>query len=224
MKLTKKRMSLLLNNSCGTKSGLQLTTWRYQLWFLTISNHSDLEKALLKVAQCTINHATGYAREFVFNPETIDENVRKILYEFDIKEIPLNENQEGYWRDLIDSFWRIPTSPDSPDITTWSNSPLPDWMPTPSTPELAEVSIIASSSLETPPVSLCFVTKKNLISTSKTQLKTLFLLFLRSSSVQYYFVSIVCSVLYSLTFLSIFRLKTHSSTWRWTFAFTALLI
>ena len=120
------------------------------------------EKALMKGAQYTIDHVTGYVREFVLNPETIDENVRKILYDYDIKEIPLCENQEGYWRDLeiIDSFWRIPTSPESPDNTTRSNSPLPDSTPTPSTPEVAEVSIIASSSLETPPVSLCFAPKK----------------------------------------------------------------
>ena len=120
------------------------------------------EKALMKRAQYTIEHVTGYKREFVFNPETIDENVRKILYDYDIKEIPLYENQEGYWRDLeiIDSFWRIPKSPESPDITTRSNSPLPDSTPAPSTPKVAEVSIISSSSLETPTVSLCFAPKK----------------------------------------------------------------
>ena len=116
----------------------------------------------MKGAQYTIDHVTGCVREFVFNPETIDESVRKILYDYDIKEIPLYENQEGYWRDLeiIDSFWRIPKSPESPDFTSRSDSPLPDSTPTPSTPKVAEVSIIASSSLETPPVSLCFTPKK----------------------------------------------------------------
>ena len=116
----------------------------------------------MKGAQYMIDHVTGSVREFVFNPETIDENVRKILFDYDIKEIPLYENQEGYWRDLeiIDSFWRIPTSPESPDFTTRSNSPQPDSTPTPSTSEVAEVSIIASSSVETPPVSLCFAPKK----------------------------------------------------------------
>ena len=71
------------------------------------------EKALMKGAQYTIDHFTGYVREFFFNPETIDENVRKILYDYDIKETPLYENQEGYWRDLelIDSFWRIQKAP-----------------------------------------------------------------------------------------------------------------
>ena len=120
------------------------------------------EKALRKGAQYTIEHVTSYVREFVFNPEKIDEIVRKTLYDYDIKEIPLYESQEGFWRDLeiIVSFWRIPKSPESPDITTRSNSPLPDSTPTPSTPKVAEVSIIASSSLETPPLSFCFAPKK----------------------------------------------------------------
>ena len=91
------------------------------------------EKALLKGAQYTIEQVTGYITEFFFNSETIDENVRKTLYDYDIKKIPLYENQEGYWRDLeiIDSFWRIPKSPESSDITTRSNSPQPDSSPTP---------------------------------------------------------------------------------------------
>ena len=120
-------------------------------------------------------------KKFVFNTETIYENVRKILFDFDIKDILLYENQEGYWRDLenIDSFWRSPTSPESPDLTNQPNSPLPDSTPTPSIPEVAKVSIIDSSRLETPPVSLC-QRNENLISTSKFQSKTLFLLFLRS--------------------------------------------
>ena len=89
------------------------------------------EKALMKRAQYPIDHVTGYVKEFVFYPETVYENVRKILYDYDIKDIPLYENQEGYWRDLviIYSLWLIPTSPESPDITTWSNSPLPDSTP-----------------------------------------------------------------------------------------------
>ena len=139
------------------------------------------EKALTKGAQYTIDHVTGYIRKFVFNPETIDGNVRKILYDYDIKEIPLYENQEGYWKDLqiIDSFWRITTSPESP-ITTRSNSSLP-----------------------------------NLIKDIVSFVSEIFYC-------ENYFVSIVCSVLYSLTFLSIvilrrrhttFFLKTNSNIW-----------
>ena len=67
----------------------------------------------MKGAQYTMEHVTGYVREFVFNPELIDENVRKTLYDYDIKKIPLYENQEGYWSDLeiIDSFWWISKAP-----------------------------------------------------------------------------------------------------------------
>ena len=35
----------------------------------------------MKGAQYAIDHGTGYVREFVFNPETIIKNVRKILYD-----------------------------------------------------------------------------------------------------------------------------------------------
>ena len=109
------------------------------------------EKALIKGAENTIKHVTGYVKKFVFNTETIYENVRKILFDFDIKDILLYENQEGYWRDLeiIDSFWRSPTSPKSPDLTNQPNSPLLDSTPTPSIPEVAKVSIIDSRRLET---------------------------------------------------------------------------
>ena len=81
------------------------------------------EKALMKGERYTIDRVTGYVREFEFNAETIDKNVR--IYDYDNNSIPLYENQEGYRRDLeiIDSFfWRIPTSPESPDITTQPNS------------------------------------------------------------------------------------------------------
>ena len=36
-------------------------------------------KVPMKGAQNTIDHVTGYVREFVLNPETVDENLRKIL-------------------------------------------------------------------------------------------------------------------------------------------------
>ena len=56
-------------------SGLQLTTWRY-----VYIQSFRFEKALMKGAQYTIDHLTGYVREFIFNPETIDENVRKKFF------------------------------------------------------------------------------------------------------------------------------------------------
>ena len=58
----------------------------------------------MKGAQYTIDHVTGYVREFVFNPETIDENVRKILYDYDIKESPLYKIRRaigGTWKLFI---------------------------------------------------------------------------------------------------------------------------
>ena len=54
------------------------------------------DKALMKRAQNTNDHVAG---SFVLNPETRDKYVRKNLFEYDIKEITLYENQEGYWRD-----------------------------------------------------------------------------------------------------------------------------
>ena len=48
----------------------------------------SFEKALMKEAEYTIDHFIGYVREFVFNPEPIEENVRKFFYDNDIKEIP----------------------------------------------------------------------------------------------------------------------------------------
>ena len=143
----------------------ELITINHMALPIVIIKHSQsfrFEKALMKGEQYTINNVILYVREFVFNLETIDDNKGKILLYYDNKEIPLYENQEDYWRDpeIIDSFLRIPTSPKSPDITTQPKSPLPDSTPTPSTLELAEVSIIASSSLETPPVSLCCAPKK----------------------------------------------------------------
>ena len=135
-----------------------------------------------------INLVTAYVRDFVFNPDTIDENVRKSLYDYDIKEIPLYENQKDL--EINDSFWQISTSPESPDMKTQSISPLPDSTPTPSIPEVAEFSIIACSSLEEPPASLCFAPKErkldiNLSNSIKDSHKTLlFLLFLRSFNVK----------------------------------------
>ena len=159
----KKQKVVIVKQELRDKEWIKINHMALPIVFFDYIQSLRFYKALMKGAQYTINHVTGYVREFVFNPETIDEIVRKILYEYDIKEIPLYETQEGYWREveIINSFWRITTSPESPDITTRSNSPLPDSStPTSSTPEVAQVSIIASSSLETPPVSLCFAPKK----------------------------------------------------------------
>ena len=59
----------------------------------------------MKGTQYTINHVTPYVKEFVFNLETIYNN-GNILHDYDIKEIPLYDDQEDYSRDpeIIDSF------------------------------------------------------------------------------------------------------------------------
>ena len=91
------------------------------------------------------------------------------FYDYDVKETPLYENQEGYWKDLelFESNWKM--KPDIDSQETFSEPPTtamvqdifactPDNNPG-SKPE--EVS--SSGSLETPPVSKCSATKKRRI-------------------------------------------------------------
>ena len=54
------------------------------------------EKGLMKGAQYLLDFVASYVREFVFDPDTLDEGVQKFFYDYDVKEIPLYENQEGY--------------------------------------------------------------------------------------------------------------------------------
>ena len=101
--------------------------WTNDTW--VTSNHMSLqvvmldfiqsfcfEKALLKGSQYTLDFLTNYTREFIFDTSVLEANVRKIFYDYDLKEIPLYENQEGYWRDLerIEALWKIPNI-DCPD-------------------------------------------------------------------------------------------------------------
>ena len=83
------------------------------------------EKDLMKRAQCLLDFVTSFVREFVFNPDTLDEGVRKTFYNYDVKEIPLYENQEGYWRDfeLVESIWKMKPDIESPE--TFSEPPTP---------------------------------------------------------------------------------------------------
>ena len=76
------------------------------------------EKGLMKGAQYLLDFVTSYVREFVFDPDTLDDGVRKIFYDYDVKEIPLYENQEGYWRDLelVESIWKMKPDIESPEI------------------------------------------------------------------------------------------------------------
>ena len=43
----------------------------------------------MRATHYTIGHVTGYKGEYKFDPETIDESVRKILYDYCSKETPL---------------------------------------------------------------------------------------------------------------------------------------
>ena len=85
--------------------------WTNETW--VTSNHRSLpvvildfiqsfcfEKALLKGSQCIMDFVTNYTIEFIFDTCVLEANIRTIFYEYDSKETPLYENQEGYWRDL----------------------------------------------------------------------------------------------------------------------------
>ena len=56
------------------------------------------EKGFMKGAQYLLGFVTSYVREFVFDPDTLDVGVRNFFYDYDVKEVPLYENQECYQR------------------------------------------------------------------------------------------------------------------------------
>ena len=58
------------------------------------------EKTLLKGSQYTLDFITNYTREFKFDTSVLEANIRKMFYDYDLKEVHLYENQEGYWSDL----------------------------------------------------------------------------------------------------------------------------
>ena len=74
------------------------------------------EKASLKGAQYTL---AGCTREFIFDSNVLGDDIR-ILYDYDVQEVPIYENQEEYWQDLelIENFWKIPAITETPDSTT----------------------------------------------------------------------------------------------------------
>ena len=127
------------------------------------------EKGLMKGAQYLLDFVTSYVREFVFDPDTLDEGVRKFFYDYDVKEIPLYEKQEGYWRDLelVESIWKMKPDIESPE--TFSEPPTPAMVHDTivCTPENKTENkpddVSSSGSLATPPVSKCFAPKKRRI-------------------------------------------------------------
>ena len=87
------------------------------------------------------------------------------FYNYDVKEIPLYENQEGYWRDLelVESIWKMKPEIESPE--TFSEPPTPAMVHDTivCTPENKPDDVSSSGSLATPPVSKCFAPKKRRI-------------------------------------------------------------
>ena len=127
------------------------------------------EKALMKGAQYLLDFVTSYVREFVFNLDTLDEGVQKFFYDNDVKNIPLYENQEGYWRDLelVESIWKMKPDIESPE--TFSEPPTPSMVhdkivcaPENKTENKPD-DVSSSGGLATPPVSKCFAPKERRI-------------------------------------------------------------
>ena len=148
--------------------------WTNDTW--VTSNHMSLpvvmldfiqsfrfEKPLLKGSQYTLDFVTNYTREFMFDTSVLEANVRKIFYDYDLKEIPLYENQEGYWRDLerIEALWKIPNI-DSPDCEINDSENYLNFSPeTPTTPVFRSVDDLnCSDSQVTPPACRCLAPKK----------------------------------------------------------------
>ena len=86
-----------------------------------------------------------------------------------MKETPLYENQEGYWRDLelVESIWKM--KPDIESQVTFSEPPTPAMVhdtivctPENKTENKPE-DVSSSGSLATAPVSKCFAPKKRRI-------------------------------------------------------------
>ena len=123
------------------------------------------EKGLMKRAQYLLDFVTSYVREFVFDPDTLDKGVRKNFYDYDVKEIPLYENQEGYWRNLeiVESIWKMKPDIESPETFSEPQTPAMVHDKIFCTPENKPDDVSSSGSLATPPVSKCFAPKKRRI-------------------------------------------------------------
>ena len=97
----------------------------------------------------------------MFDPMVLEENVQKNYTE----EIPLYENQRGYWQDLemIESLWKLPNI-DSPDVSIHKNYKSS----APGRPATEKATVIEpdSTTLVTPPVSHCYAPKKRKISSN----------------------------------------------------------
>ena len=58
------------------------------------------EKAKLRGAQCTLQFAAGHTQEFIFDSDVLGDDIRRIIYDYDVQEIIIYEFQEKYWQEL----------------------------------------------------------------------------------------------------------------------------
>ena len=128
------------------------------------------EKALLKGSKHTLDFVTNYIREFIFDPMVLEENVRKILHDYYIKDIPLYEKLEGYWRglEMIENLVKLPII-ESPDVSIHENYESS----APVTPATKKATVLEpdSTTLVTPSVSFCYAPKKRKISSKNPLLQ-----------------------------------------------------
>ena len=115
----------------------------------------------MKGAQYLLDFVSSNVRAFVFDPDTLDDRVQKIFYDYDVKNIPLYEIQEGI--ELIESIWK--TKPDIESPESFSEPPTPAMVhdTIACTPESKPEDVLSSGSLATPPVRKCFAPKKRRI-------------------------------------------------------------
>ena len=159
----RKEIILIIEQGCTNDTWVTSNHMSLPVVMLDFIQSFRSEKALLKGPQYTLDFVTNYTREFIFDTSVLEANVRKIFYDYDLKEIPLYENQEGYWRDLekIEALWKIPNI-DSPDCEINDSENYLNFSPeTPTTPVFRSVDDLnCSDSQVTPPACRCLATKK----------------------------------------------------------------
>ena len=102
----------------------------------------------------------SYVREFVFDPDALEDG-EHFFYNYDAKEIPFYENQEGYRRDLelVERNCKMKPHIESPESFSEPTTPVTIHDTFASRPENEPVDVSSSGSLAKPPVSKCFAPK-----------------------------------------------------------------
>ena len=102
-------------------------------------------------------------KKSVIDFSILHPTVRKIIYDYEIANVPLYENQQRYWDEIetLKSVWHMKMSPDSPDSSTQNaiftptiDSPV-DNLDTPRSEDHKSPSLF-----DTPPVKFCYAPKK----------------------------------------------------------------